>query len=170
MPTIRKNIPLPSSWSQCKPSKKPAISKRQDTLKIFTFTEPHVTESQLLYDGGLISSSWRQAPWDSWPVFFKLNTCSYSPYVTSSLTRGRVCYLNCCWPSSSQSFSGPSPSGLMSTFYCLRFETPPTWKTRSRRYNSRDHIFIITAVITFGDSILNVSWEAESPYRGSRWM
>jgi hypothetical protein len=41
-----------------------------------------------------ISSSWHQAPWNPWPViFFQLNTCVYSPYVTSSLTRGWVCRL-----------------------------------------------------------------------------
>jgi hypothetical protein len=47
--------------------------------------------------GGLppISSSWRQVLWDSRPVFFisQPNTCGYSPYVTSSLTRGWVCRL-----------------------------------------------------------------------------
>jgi hypothetical protein len=43
--------------------------------------------------GGLppISSSWRQDPWESRPVFFfQLNPCNHSPYVTSSLTRGWV--------------------------------------------------------------------------------
>jgi hypothetical protein len=41
-----------------------------------------------------IYSSWRQAPWDSWPVFFfQLNTCDHSPYVTPSLTRGWDCRL-----------------------------------------------------------------------------
>jgi hypothetical protein len=35
---------------------------------------------------------------------------------------------NCCWSSPAQSFSGPSPSGLMTIFYCLRFETAPTWR------------------------------------------
>jgi hypothetical protein len=29
------------------------------------------------------------------------------------------------------SFSGPSAAGLVTTFYCLRFETPPTWRARS---------------------------------------
>jgi hypothetical protein len=29
---------------------------------------------------------------------------------------------NCCWCSPAQSFSGPTPAGLMTTFYCLRFE------------------------------------------------
>jgi hypothetical protein len=62
---------------------------------------------------------------------FQLNTCDYSPYVTSSLTRGWVCRLQLLLSSPAQSFSGPSPAGLMTTFYCLRYETPPTWRTRS---------------------------------------
>jgi hypothetical protein len=43
---------------------------------------------------------------------------------------GLVVY-NCCWSSLGQSFSGPRPEGLMTIFYCLRFETPPTWRVRS---------------------------------------
>jgi hypothetical protein len=35
--------------------------------------------------------------------------------------RSVVC--NCYWPSPAQSFSGPSPVGLVTIFYCLRFET-----------------------------------------------
>jgi hypothetical protein len=38
---------------------------------------------------------------------------------------------NCCWPSPPQSFLGPSPAGPITTFYCLRFETPQTWRTTS---------------------------------------
>jgi hypothetical protein len=37
---------------------------------------------------------------------------------------GSVVY-NCCWALPAQSFSGPSPFGLATIFYCLRFETPP---------------------------------------------
>jgi hypothetical protein len=33
--------------------------------------------------------------------------------------------------SPAQSYSVPSPAGLMTTFYCLRFETPPIWRTSS---------------------------------------
>jgi hypothetical protein len=43
--------------------------------------------------GGLppISSSWRQAPWDSRPsIHFQLNTCCHNSYVISSVTRGWV--------------------------------------------------------------------------------
>jgi hypothetical protein len=35
---------------------------------------------------------------------------------------GTVVY-NCCWPSPAQSVSGPSPVGLETIFFCLRFET-----------------------------------------------
>jgi hypothetical protein len=40
---------------------------------------------------------------------------------------GSVIY-NCCWSSPVQSYSGQCPMGLMTTFYCLRFETPSTWR------------------------------------------
>jgi hypothetical protein len=43
---------------------------------------------------------------------------------------GSVVY-NCCWHSPAQSFFGPSPAEPMTIFYCLRFETPPTWRARS---------------------------------------
>jgi hypothetical protein len=33
---------------------------------------------------------------------------------------------NCCWSSPAQSFTGPSPVGLTTIFYCLRFETQKT--------------------------------------------
>jgi hypothetical protein len=35
---------------------------------------------------------------------------------------GSVVY-NCCWASPAHSFSGPSPVGLATIFYCLRFGT-----------------------------------------------
>jgi hypothetical protein len=43
---------------------------------------------------------------------------------------GSVVY-NCCWPSPKQSFSGPSPAGLIIIFNCLRFATAPAWRARS---------------------------------------
>jgi hypothetical protein len=38
---------------------------------------------------------------------------------------------SCYWASPTQSFTGPSPTGLITIFYCLRFETPPTWRAWS---------------------------------------
>jgi hypothetical protein len=93
------------------------------------------SEWELLYDWRLTANQFVLAikPWDSRPViFFQLNTCGYSPYVTSSVTRAWVCHLQLLLvPASTQSFSSPSPVGLMTAFYCLRFETPQTLKTRS---------------------------------------
>jgi hypothetical protein len=81
--------------------------------------------------GGLppISSSCRQAPWDSRQTnfIFQLNTCGYSPLWREA---GSVIY-NCFWASPAQSFSRQSPAGLKTIFYCPRFETPPTWRARS---------------------------------------
>jgi hypothetical protein len=37
------------------------------------------------------------------------------------------------WPSPAQSVSSPSPAGLITIFYCLRFDTLPTWRAKSRK-------------------------------------
>jgi hypothetical protein len=49
-------------------------------------------------------------------------------HIFISVKQLRVCWsvvYNCCWPLPAQPFLGPSPAGLMITFYSLRFETPP---------------------------------------------
>jgi hypothetical protein len=61
---------------------------------------------------------------------FQLITCGYSPYVTSSLTRGCVCRLQLLLGLASAS-SGTSPTGPTRKLYCLRFETPPTGRASS---------------------------------------
>jgi hypothetical protein len=38
---------------------------------------------------------------------------------------------NCCWSLWAQSFSGSKSSETHDIMYCLRFETPPTWRGRS---------------------------------------
>jgi hypothetical protein len=53
---------------------------------------------------------------------FQLYTCGYSPYVTSSLMKGWVCPLPLLLRLRSKSHG--------TTFYYLRFETPPTWRAR----------------------------------------
>jgi hypothetical protein len=56
--------------------------------------------------------------------FSLLSDCYGVADVGRSLWRedGSVVY-NCCWSSPAQSFSGPSPVGLTTIFYCLWFET-----------------------------------------------
>jgi hypothetical protein len=59
------------------------------------------------------------------------NSCGFVD-VGHALRREEECVIyNCCWPSPAQPFLVPSPAGLMTMFYCLRFETPPTWRARS---------------------------------------
>jgi hypothetical protein len=88
------------------------------------------TKSKLCQSASL---SWFQAPiWGPRPDFYYCQTTAGFFYVGPPLWRenGSVVY-NCCLPSPAQSFSGSNPAGLMTTFYCLRFETPPTWRSRS---------------------------------------
>jgi hypothetical protein len=56
-------------------------------------------------------------------IFITVRQLRVCWYRALSLTRWRVCRLQCCWPSPAQSFSGLSPVGLVTIFYCLRFET-----------------------------------------------
>jgi hypothetical protein len=42
---------------------------------------------------------------------------------------GSVVY-NCCLASPAQSFSGPYPAGLVTMFYCLKFDNSQTWRNR----------------------------------------
>jgi hypothetical protein len=51
-------------------------------------------------------------------------------FTTVGLPPIRSSY-NCCSAAPAQSFSGPSPAGLMTMFHCLRFETPTTCRTKS---------------------------------------
>jgi hypothetical protein len=62
--------------------------------------------------------------------FFQLNTCCHRPYVTCSLPRGWVCHVQLLLTLASAVILGPSPARLMTTFYYIRLETPPTWRTR----------------------------------------
>jgi hypothetical protein len=61
---------------------------------------------------------------------------------------GSVVY-NCCWPSPAQSFSGPSPLGLVTIFYCLRFET----SLFAASYDSQGHGGGIRSCLHTGNKI-----------------
>jgi hypothetical protein len=96
------------------------------------------SESELLYDWRFTASQFVLATSPLRPTtrifIFQLNISGYRPYVTSFLTREWVCCYSCCWSSSAQSFSDPSPAGLMTTFYCLKLETPQPGEPCSRIY------------------------------------
>jgi hypothetical protein len=87
--------------------------------------KPINPESWLFYDWRFTVNQFVLATGSLRPTtsnfILQLNTCGYSSYVTSSLTRGWVCRLKLLLSSPAQSYSGPSPAGLMTTFYCLRY-------------------------------------------------
>jgi hypothetical protein len=64
------------------------------------------------------SLSWNKAPiWGLRPNFY------YCQTVAGLLMWGAASDESCCWPSPAQLLSGPSPVGLATIFYCVRFET-----------------------------------------------
>jgi hypothetical protein len=98
-------------------------------LCIFQRGQSH---SYVMTDGQLVSLSCCQASiWGPRPDFYYCQTVAGLLNVGHPLWRedGSVIY-NCCWLSPVQSFSGLSPTGLMTIFCCFRFETPLTWRAR----------------------------------------
>jgi hypothetical protein len=56
------------------------------------------------------------------------DSCGFVDVGRSVWRENGFAVYNYCWSSPAQSFSGPSPGGLVTIFYCLRFDTPPTWR------------------------------------------
>jgi hypothetical protein len=84
-----------------------------------------VSQSYITTDGQSVSLSWNKAPiWDLTTRFLLLSDNCWFVYVGRSLWRedGSVVY-SCSWPLPAQTFSGPTPMGLVTIIYCLRFET-----------------------------------------------
>jgi hypothetical protein len=83
------------------------------------------SQSYVTTDGQSASLSWCQASSETQDqIFVTARRLRFSWCGAPSLTRGRVCRLKLLLVSPVQSFSSSSPAGLMTIFYCLRFETP----------------------------------------------
>jgi hypothetical protein len=102
------------------------------SLHVLFFSERSFPESELLYDWRFTAHQFVLA---TSPLrltssnFFRLNA-----YVTSSLTRGLACRLQLLLVLAGAVILRSSPAGPMTTFYCFKFETPPTWKPGPRIY------------------------------------
>jgi hypothetical protein len=58
---------------------------------------------------------------------------------------------NCCWSSPAQSFSGPSPVGLATIIYCLRFENSlfvASYDSQGYGGGIRPHLYLHTGLTT----------------------
>jgi hypothetical protein len=82
------------------------------------------SESYVTTDGQSASLSWNKEPIWCLQIYFitvsHLRVCWCGAF---SLKKRRSVVWNCLWFSPAQSFSGPSPLGLVTIFYCLRIET-----------------------------------------------
>jgi hypothetical protein len=93
------------------------------TCTCINITEVSEAQSELLYD-------WHFFNW----IF------GFIVLMEHSLSRedGSVVY-NCCWASPAQSISGPTQAGLVTTFYCLTFETPQPGGPGPHIYIPQEH-------------------------------
>jgi hypothetical protein len=83
------------------------------------------SESYVTTDGQPASLSWSKTPiWGLRPDLYYMYDSYGLVLVRRPLWRevGSV-FCMCCWPLPVQSFSGPSPLGLETIFYCLTFAT-----------------------------------------------
>jgi hypothetical protein len=79
------------------------------------------------------SLSWCQALiWGPRPTLYYCQTVWWDD---------RFLIYNCCWPLPVQSFLGPSPTGLMTIFYCLIFKTLQSGGNASCHGLSREYHF-----------------------------
>jgi hypothetical protein len=64
-------------------------------------------------------------------IFFQLNTCGYSPYVTSSLMRGWVCRLQLLLALASAVIFGSESRGTRDHILLSQVRDSPIWRARS---------------------------------------
>jgi hypothetical protein len=116
-------LPLFSITFDCRLSQFSAATTNSGTQLSSSESESQC-ESYVTTDGQSASLSWNEAfIWGSRPDIYYCHTVMGLLLWALSLTRGRVCRYNRCWPLQAQSFSGSSPVGFLTIFYCLRFET-----------------------------------------------
>jgi hypothetical protein len=83
------------------------------------------SESELLYDWRFTANKFVLAPNPlrlKDRIFSSFEHCGLSPYIAFSLTRGWVCHLQLLLAFAAHPFSAPSPVGIATIFYSLRFK------------------------------------------------
>jgi hypothetical protein len=84
------------------------------------------SERHIATNGQSVSKSWCRAPSGAHDqIFITIWQLRYCFFVGRPLRQeeGSV-FCICGWSLPAQSFSGPSPLGFATIFYCLRFQTP----------------------------------------------
>jgi hypothetical protein len=93
------------------------------------------SEAELLYDWWFTANQFILATsplaLTASDFILQLNTCGYSPYVTSSLTRGWVCHLQLLLVLASAVILRSEPHGTHDHTLPFQIQDPPTWRARS---------------------------------------
>jgi hypothetical protein len=106
----------------------------QDTASVLILAEKSTAES--LYDRQFTTNQFVLAPRSSSPrpltnIFFQLNTCGYSLYVTSSLTKGYMSFTITAGPCQRSHSWIQVPRDSWPYFTVSDSRLPPTWRARS---------------------------------------
>jgi hypothetical protein len=91
------------------------------------------SQNYLTTCGQTASLAWCQTTiWDPWPIFFffslkfSLDSCVFVIMGFPLWREDRSVIYSCFWVSPAQSFSGKRSAGLMTKFYCPKFQTLPS--------------------------------------------
>jgi hypothetical protein len=110
---------------KCSPLESSMLTDSTSYWVFFLLSAESESECYVMTNGQSASLSWSKAPiWGLWPGLYYMCDSYGLVLVGHPLWRevGSV-LCTCCWPLPAQSFSGPSPLGLETIFYCLTFET-----------------------------------------------
>jgi hypothetical protein len=88
------------------------------------------SQSYVTTDGYWASMSWCKHPSEAQDGFYYRNSCGFVDVGRPLWRENRSVVYNCYWSLQAKSFSGTSPSGLSTIFFCLAFETPSIWWVR----------------------------------------
>jgi hypothetical protein len=143
------DIPLPLGSRTVPSLSKPASHSNSSRLNLSSPLS-HSLTNQLLFTSLTYPQVKVRVKVMLWPMVSRQSVFMSSPYLqpkTRFWLLSDVCgfvdvecllwwevrsvVYNCCWSLPAQSFSGPSPTGVMTILYCLRFETFPTSRARS---------------------------------------
>jgi hypothetical protein len=107
-----------------------------EKLCLWTIQTLKLKLKYVMTDGQLASLVWYWALiWGPNQIFIIVRPLWVCCCRMFSLTRGWAVGYNCCRVSPAPSFSGPRPTGLLTIFYSVKFETLPTWRAKSPYLN-----------------------------------
>jgi hypothetical protein len=114
------------------------------SYRLPTLPQPPHSESELLYDWRFTAHQFALARsplrFTTINFIFQLNTYGYSPYVASSLTRGRVCLLQLLLFIASAVILSSESRGTHDHILLSQIRDSPSWRVRSPIISPRNRM------------------------------